>query len=223
MRMRRKKNLDERVDEVRPYLLWADTDILDARQAIEDKKYVDLSCFDPARPLVLELGCGKGKFALEYTERFPEQNYLAIEKLTNVIIVGAEDAKELKRENLRFLCTGAEYLQRFLPPCLVDKIIINFPCPLHKETYHEKRLTDKRFLAIYDELLKEGGEIQLKTDNARMFAYSIEQMSAYGLLIDEVTLDLHNSPYNADNIVTEYESKYTEQGLPIYHLRARRR
>lgn len=223
MRMRRKKNLDERAEDARPYLLWANTDTLDARQAIEDKKLVDLSCFDRSRPLVLELGCGKGKFALDYTEKYPDQNYLAVEKLTNVIIVGAENAKSVQRSNLRFLCTGAEYLQRFLPSGSIDKIIINFPCPFHKETYHEKRLTDKRFLAIYDDLLKENGEIFLKTDNRRMFAYSIEQMSAYGLLIDQVSLDLHNSPYNDDNIMTEYEKRYTDEGLPIFRLRARRR
>lgn len=221
--MRRKRNLDERADNAYPYLLKADTTCVDARIAVEDKHYVDLSDFDESKPLELELGCGKGKYAIEYATTHPEINYLAVEKLTNVIVVGAEETKEKAIPNLRFLCSGAEYLPRFLKEKTVSRIHINFPCPFHKETYYEKRLTSKRYLEIYDKFLTEDGEIELKTDNQRMFAYSIEQMSEYGFVLSEVTLDLHNSKYNENNIKTEYEQRYTEQGLPIFHLKARRR
>lgn len=223
MRMRRKKNLESRVEDVSPYLIHADLSCLDARIADKDKHFAEMVNFDSSIPLVIELGCGKGKYAIDYATQNPSVNYLAIEKLTNVIIVGAEKAQELELKNLKFLCTGAEYLERFLPDNSVDKIIINFPCPFHKETYHEKRLTDIRFLKLYDKYLKPDGEIALKTDNQRMFAYSIEQLSLYGFVISEVTLDLHNSKYNEDNIVTEYEQRYTEQGLPIYRLIAKKR
>lgn len=223
MRMRRKKNLYIREENCRPYLLEADTECLDARQAIEDKHFVDLSSFDSSKPLILELGCGKGKHAITYACSHPECNYLAVEKLTNVIIAGAEYAKEHEINNLRFLCTSAEYLPRFLPDNSVDKIIINFPCPFHKESYHEKRMTDGRFLAVYDKLLKQTGTISLKTDNKRMFAYSIEQLSQYGFVLENVTLDLHNSPYAEDNIITEYEQKFLDEGLPILSLQAKRK
>ncbi len=223
MRMRRKRNLEERAEDAYPYLLKADTSCVDARKAVEDKHFVDLSDFDSNKPMEIELGCGKGRFALEYTSKHPEINYLAVEKLTNVIVVGAEEAKKKNADNLRFLCSGAEYLPRFLPDNSISRIHINFPCPFHKETYHEKRLTSKRFLEIYDKLLTPDGEICLKTDNQRMFAYSIEQLSEYGFVLSEVTLDLHNSKYNENNIVTEYEQRYTDQGLPIFHLKAKRR
>lgn len=215
--------MEERADNAYPYLLKADTTCVDARVAVEDKHYVDLSDFDESKPLELELGCGKGKFAIEYATIHPEVNYLAVEKLTNVIVVGAEETKEKGIPNLKFLCSGAEYLPRFLKEGTVSKIHINFPCPFHKETYHEKRLTSKRYLEIYDKFLTEDGEIELKTDNQRMFAYSIEQMSEYGFVLSEVTLDLHNSKYNEYNIMTEYEERYTSQGLPIFHLKAKRR
>lgn len=223
MRMRRKKNLYIRQECCRPYLLEADTECLDARQAIEDKHYVDISSFDTNKPLILELGCGKGRHAITFATRHKECNYLAVEKLTNVIIAGAEYAKENQIENLRFLCTSAEYLPRFLPDHSIDRIIINFPCPFHKESYHEKRMTDKRFLAVYDTLLKQNGTISLKTDNKRMFAYSIEQLSQYGFILENVTLDLHNSPYAENNIITEYEQKFLDEGLPILSLRARKK
>lgn len=223
MRMRRKRNLDERAEGAYPFLLKADTSCVDARIAIEDKHFVDLSAFDASKPLELELGCGKGRYAIQYATTHPEINYLAVEKLTNVIVVGAEEAKEKNVENLRFLCSGAEYLPRFLKDKTVSKIHINFPCPFHKETYHEKRLTSKRYLEIYDNLLTDDGEILLKTDNQRMFAFSIEQLSAYGFVLSEVTLDLHNSKYNENNIMTEYEERYTSEGLPIFHLKATRR
>lgn len=223
MRMRKKKNLDSRVEAVSPYLIHSDLSCLDSRVAIADKHFAETFDFDSSKPLIIELGCGKGKHAIEYATKYPTINYLAIEKLTNVIIVGAEKAQELEIKNLKFLCTGAEYLERFLPDNSVDKIIINFPCPFHKETYHEKRLTDERFLKLYDKLLKDEGEIALKTDNQRMFAYSIEQLSHYGYVLSEVTLDLHNSKYNENNIVTEYESKYLAEGLPIYRLIAQKR
>lgn len=221
--MRRKRNLQDRAENAYPYLLKADTSCIDARLAVEDKHFVDLSDFDESKNLELELGCGKGKYALEYTSKHPEINYIAVEKLTNVIVVGAEEAKEKAVPNLRFLCSGAEYLPRFLKDNSISRIHMNFPCPFHKETYHEKRMTSRRYLEIYDKLLTEDGEICLKTDNQRMFAYSIEQLSEYGFVLTEVTLDLHNSKYNENNIVTEYEQRYTDQGLPIFRLVAKRR
>lgn len=223
MRMRRKKNLDSRVCNVAPYLMEADTTCVDQRIAIEDKHYIDLSCFDMTKPLFLELGCGKGKFALDFTAIHSEINYLAVEKLVNVIIVGAEIAKTRSLPNLRFLCTGAEYLPRFLPERVISKIFINFPCPFHKETYRDKRLTAPKYLEIYDRLMTENGEIWFKTDNKRMFEYSVETLSAYGFVLEKVTVDLHNSKYAEDNIVTEYEARYSAQGLPIYGLVAKRK
>lgn len=218
MRMRRKSNLESRSEAAFPYLIDFGNDALDART--NEVKKLDLK---KAESYVLELGCGKGKYALEYAKSHNEITYVAVEQITNVIIEGAEKAKEEKVDNLVFLRTGAEYLERYLDKETFGKIFINFPCPFHKETYRERRLTSERFLRIYDGLLTKDGEIRLKTDNKRMFEYSIESMSKYGFVLEKVTLDLHSSPYVENDIVTEYESKFIREGLPIFSLVAKKR
>lgn len=223
MRMRLKKNLEQREERVRPYLIEADDEEYDARKAVLDKRYVDFNYANRNNPCILEVGCGKGGFAVRYAKAHPYINYIAVEKLSNVIIVGAEKAQEDEINNLRFLRSSVEYLPRFLKDHSITKIFMNFPCPFNKESYHDRRMTAESFLCIYDQLLVDGGEIILKTDNARMFAYSIEQMCNHGYLLSEVTLDLYNSPYIDGNIATEYENKFTAEEKPILRLKATKR
>ena len=207
--MRRKNNLEERSIDAFPYLIECGNDSLDARQQADSiiKLPFERDHYE------LELGCGKGKFALEYALKNPQ-----VEQITNVIIVGAEKAKQKEILNLCFLRSGAEYLKRYFESGFFDNIYLNFPCPFHKETYRNRRLTSPDMLSIYNYLLREGGEIRLKTDNKRMFEYSIESLSACGYLIKDVTLDLYASKYVENNIATEYEAKYTSQGAPIMRL-----
>lgn len=218
-----KRNLEQREENARPFLIEADDEEYDARKAVLDKHYVDFEYPENNKPLILEVGCGKGGFATEYAKAHPEINYVAVEKLSNVIIVGAEKAKEENISNLRFFRSSVEYLPRFLKDHSITRIFMNFPCPFNKESYHDRRMTAEAFLCIYDQLLVSGGEIILKTDNARMFAYSIEQMCNHGYLLSEVTLDLYNSPYIEGNIATEYESKFVAEGKPILRLKATKR
>jgi len=214
MRMRRKNNLEERALAASPYLLDLGNDSLDARKEVVSFLNIDNLGKDP----VLELGCGKGKYALEYAKIHNQTAYVAVEQITNVIIEGAEKAKQEKLDNLLFLRTGAEYLKRYFKDNTFKKVVLNFPCPFHKETYRDRRLTSERFLEIYDSLLTDDGEIRLKTDNKRMFEYSLESMSEYGFAFKNLTLDLHSSPYIEGDIVTEYESKFIKDGLPIYSV-----
>ncbi len=223
MRMRLKRNLEQREENARPFLIEADDAEYDARKAVLDKHYIDFDYPKRDNPLILEVGCGKGGFATEYAKAHADINYIAVEKLSNVIIVGAEKAKEDNISNLRFFRSSVEYLPRFLKDHSITRIYMNFPCPFNKESYHDRRMTAESFLCIYDQLLVEHGEIILKTDNERMFAYSIEQMCNHGYLLSEVTLDLYNSPYIENNIATEYESKFVAEGKPILRLKATKR
>lgn len=220
MRMRRKKHLDERLAAVKDYVYISDFEERDFRAAVTQKEYIDLSSwFEKEQPLYLEIGCGKGRFAVEYALRHPEINLLAVEKSANVIVDAAEAASEKNLPNLRFIKCGAEYLERHLKEHSVERIFLNFSCPFPKKRYASHRLTHRNFLEIYRRLLKTGGEIHQKTDNQQLFEFSIEQMSGFSMGLKNVSLDLHNSDFEG-NIMTEYEERFVSQGLPIYRLEA---
>ncbi len=220
MRMRKKKNLEERLTAVSDYLFVINTLDRNFNTAILEKEYIDIeNWFGNSKPIYLEIGCGKGKFACEYAAAHPEVNVIAVEKSANVIVIACEMAKAMGLDNLKFINGSAEYLERFLPENLVAGIFLNFSCPFPKKAYASHRLTHVRFLEIYKKLMKDGAEIHQKTDNMHFFEFSLEQFSQSGFALKNVTLDLHNSGFEG-NIMTEYESKFVAQGLPIYRLEA---
>ncbi len=220
MRMRKKKNLDKRLDAVADYLLDATSDDPNAKTAVLKKEYFDYEAiFGNDHPVYLEIGSGKGQFIAELAARHPENNYIAVEKVSNVIVMAAERAKEAGLSNVRFAACGAEYLPKFLPDHSIAGIYLNFSCPYPKNTYANRRLTNGRFLAIYKDLLAPGAEIHQKTDNMHFFEYSIEEFTAAGYKLKNISLDLHHSDFEG-NIVTEYEARFAGQGYPIYRLEA---
>lgn len=220
MRMKRLKHLEERKLACKNYLISAVSDELNFETAGNVKDYINLyEWFGCDRPLLLEIGCGKGQFACELAKRFPDHNVIAVEKNSNVIVQACEKAMAAKIPNVRFLKCGAEYLTKFIKPHTANKIFLNFSCPYPKKSYASHRLTSKTFLKLYKELLAKDGEIHQKTDNRMLFEFSIEQLSDYGFTIKNVSLDLHNSSFEG-NIITEYEQKFVSQGLPIYRLEA---
>ena len=220
MRVRKKKHLDERLEKVSNLLI--NTDISDRNYITSNKKkeYIDLkSIFENDNPLYLEIGCGKGRFCIEYAKGHPEINLLAVEVEPNVIVSAVEAASRENLKNLYFLRTSEEFLPKFLKAESVQRIFLNFSCPYPKNRYAAHRLTSPRFLEIYKELLCEKGEIHQKTDNMHFFEYSIENLSKAGFKLQNVSLDLHNSGFEG-NIVTEYEERFINEGLPIYRLEA---
>ena len=220
MRMRRKKYLDKRLEAVSDILYISDFEDRNFNTAIEKKDYIDLeNWFGNDKPIHLEIGCGKGRFACEYAKSHPEINLIAVEKSGNVITVGCEMAKAEGIENLRFIKCGAEYLEKFLKEKSVEKIFLNFSCPFPKSGYATHRLTHPRFLEIYKRLMVEGGEIHQKTDNMHFFEFSLECFSKSGFALKNVSLDLHKSDFEG-NIMTEYEEKFSSMGFPIYRLEA---
>ena len=170
MRMRRKSRLDERITECGEHLLI--TEGCDFYKKPEQEKYdiIDLKkVFGNDNPVMLEIGCGKGGFAFKIAEKYPEINFIAVEKISNVIIEACEKADREKPKNLRFMNVAAENLLYYLGEHSISVIFLNFSCPYPKYTYRNRRLTYFRYLDIYKKLLIKGGEIRLKTDNRGFF------------------------------------------------------
>lgn len=218
MRMRRKKNLEERLSQCGDLVRAPREDDRDFRAA--EPKEMDLDAwFGVSRPLELEIGCGKGGFICELAKRRPDTSFLAVERTANVLVEAAEAVQKAGLDNVRFLQCTAEYLPRYLAAGCVQRLYLNFSCPFPKKKYAVHRLTHPRFLDIYKRLLAPGAEIHQKTDNRQLFQCSLEWLSGAGFALKNVSLDLHADDC-PDNIVTEYEARFAAQGFPIYRLEA---
>jgi len=176
--------------------------------------------FGNDNPVALEIGCGKGGFVCALAKENLGVNYLALEKMSNVILTPMEEVKRQGIENIRFLNIRAECLPCYIPEGSLDCIYLNFSTPLPKLGYATQRLTHRNFLEMYKKLLKKGGRILQKTDNRDFFEFSLEEFRACGFDLKNVTFDLHENGNPSWNIVTEYEQKWVERGLPIHRLEA---
>lgn len=220
MRMRYKKHLPERLEKCSEMFLARESDDFYNTPKEERHFVVDVErAFGNNHPIILEIGCGKGSYALTCAKLHPENNYVAVEKLSNVIVVGAERAQAEGMSNLLFLNCSAENLLYFLPHHCVEEIILNFSCPFPKKGYTNRRLTYKTFLEKYKLLLKPNGIIRQKTDDEQFFEFSLEQYAQNGFEVQNVTYDLHAE--KCENVVTEYEAKFVAQGKKICACTAR--
>lgn len=219
MRMRKKKNLEARLEEVKEYILHTECEEKDFEKDVEKSLFDYEEVFGNSNPVRLEIGCGKGQFICEMAKRNPDVNFIAVEKIKNVIVAACEKAKEEGLTNVKFIAGCAEYLPRFIPENSVELIYLNFSCPFPKAKYARHRLTHRFFLEIYRKLLTEKGEIHQKTDNMHFFEFSLEEYSAAKYTIKNLSLDLHNSGFEG-NIVTEYEKRFSDLGQPIYRVEA---
>ncbi len=209
MRMRKKKHLDERLESCSDLII---SDILPYSGDIK-------SIFAEDKPLHMEIGCGKGRFILETAKRNPDIHFLAIEKNLNVLVLAAEKVKAAKLSNVRFLAGDANMLRTFESKTRCDRIYINFCDPWHKNYHAKRRLTHEYHLALWERFLKKNGEIHFKTDNLKLFEFSLNSFSGYDMKLKNITFDLHNSGFS-ENVMTEYEQLFTEKGQPIYRCEA---
>ncbi|WP_301109163.1 tRNA (guanosine(46)-N7)-methyltransferase TrmB [Sporosarcina sp.] len=176
--------------------------------------------FDNKSPIHIEVGTGKGQFVIGMALANPDINYIGIEHFDNVVVSALEKAIEKdKPKNLRLLRANGENLESIFEKSEIDRVYLNFSDPWPKTRHEKRRLTHENFLLKYEGILKPGGEIHFKTDNRSLFEYSLVSMTDYGMKLLAVSLDLHaNMP--EDNILTEYEEKFSSKGQPIYRLEA---
>lgn len=216
MRMRRKKHLEERLENASNYLLIADKKAVNVQQALKDKKIINLNCvFGNDNPIFLDIGAGKGKFVIESALKNPDNNYIGVEMLENIIVSACEKAQNLGLKNVKFINSGAEYLQRYFDENSVMQISLNFSPPYPKKSFANRRLTNERYLNIYKSLLKKDGIVFQKTDDKDFFEYSLNSFSESGFevfkLSDEEILK---------SAITEYEEKFRGMNMKIYGLKA---
>lgn len=175
MRMKRKKNLDERIDAASDYLIIMNNDSLDFNDADKENHLIDFKkVFKKEQPVYLEVGSGKGQFGCTFAKQNPDKNILCVERNRNVLILAIDMARDMGLDNIMFLCGTAEYLPSYIEKQSVEEIYLNFSCPFPKNRHKAHRLTNPRFLEIFKTLLKPNGVICQKTDNMHFFEYSIE-------------------------------------------------
>ena len=181
--------------------------------------------FDAPRPVSLEIGCGKGNFACGMAAAHPEVDFFAMERVSDCVCVALEKATERSEErsgdNLRFIIGDAKTLPEYFAPHTIDTLYLNFSDPWPKAGHAKRRLTHRNFLALYREVLREGGLLCLKTDNEGLFDFSLEEFAAVGLTVLWQTRNLHASEHAEGNVMTEYEKNFSDKGMPIYSAHVR--
>lgn len=165
----------------------------------------------------IEIGCGKGNFIIENALRYPDKNFIGIE-MYDTVLMYAVNKIEKDIPNLRFIRMDARLIEDVFDK-EIDLIYLNFSDPWPKTRNAKRRLTHERFLARYDGVFRNHKVIYMKTDNTGLFEFSLESLSTYGYTLKNISLDLANSDYK-DNIMTEYEKKFTEKGIKINRFEA---
>ena len=218
MRMRKKKHGPERIAACAEYLIQ-DPALLATLGSNPT------AIFPEAKPIHMEIGCGKGSFAVGMAGKHPEWNFIAMEKIADVACCALEKTKataaEREADNLRFLIGDAQHLSEWVEPHSVSRIYLNFSDPWPKSGYAKRRLTYRGFLELYKNVLVEGGELYLKTDNEGLLDFSLEEFEAMGLTLLFSSRDFHKTPEAEGNVMTEYETNFSSQGMPIYCARVK--
>lgn len=203
MRMRKKKNLIPRMEACGDWLI-PDPFAMKGRWR---------ELMPQAKELRLELGCGKGRFTAGTAEAEPEILLVAVEKVPDAMVMAMERARDAGLQNVRFIDADAALLPDMFAPGEVDRIYINFCDPWPKSNQKKRRLTHGNFLKQYRKVLKSGGQIHFKTDNDKLFAWSLEEIPRFGFELSEVTTDLH--AHGPVGVMTDYEAKFHGLGKNI--------
>lgn len=178
--------------------------------------------FNNNNPIHIEIGMGKGDFIMEKANRYPNINFIGIEKFDSVIARAIEkiEGQDIIPNNLKLIRIDAKLIEEIFVN-EIDKIYLNFSDPWPKKRHSERRLTSSTFLRKYESIFKKDFEIIMKTDNISLFEYSLESFSKNGYILEKVSLDLHNSDIE-NNIMTEYEKKFVEKNIKINYLVAKK-
>jgi len=203
MRMRRMKNLDSRMAATSAYRI----------ENPEAQKGTWRELKKGCAALWVEVGCGKGKFTAETAAANPDVLLIAVERCREAMVVAMEKAQTMGLNNVFFIDMDVANIEAIFAGQEIDRLFINFPDPWPRKKNAKRRLTHRSFLDKYCRVVKTGGEIHFKTDNAPLFEYSLEEFAACGLQVNALTQDLHKD--GIVGIMTGYEEKFHALGTPI--------
>jgi len=206
MRLRNVKGASEKIESC-PYIVL---------NYLEYKGHYQ-ELFSNDNPIHIEIGMGKGTFLIEMAKRNPNVNFIGIEKFDSVIVRAIEKIEKESLPNLRLIRADAEHIEEFFEK-EIDTIYLNFSDPWPKNRHEHRRLTSDRFLKRYDSIFKKDKKIIMKTDNDNLFRYSLETLQDYGYKLEKISYDLHKE--DITNIMTEYEERFTKEGIKIKYVHA---
>lgn len=168
----------------------------------------------PGKEICLEIGCGKGGFITGMAALHPEKAFIGIETQFDISYYPARKAMEAGMDNMVILNGDAAYMEDWFAPGEIKTLYLNFSDPWPKAKQAKRRLTHRNFLGLYLKLLGVGGRLFFKTDNRKLFDFSVEEFKEFGLEIHGLSYDLHHSSYR-NEVQTEYEKKFSGMGTPI--------
>lgn len=205
MRLKKIKGAEEKIKESK-YII----------QNPRDYKGKYSSLFNNDNDIEIEIGMGKGTFIINKAKQNPNINYIGIEKFDSVIVRAVEKLENENLENLKLIKMDAEEINEIFQN-EIDLIYLNFSDPWPKKRHSKRRLSSIKFLEKYDNLFKGTKRIIMKTDNRKLFEYSIKSFTDYNYKIEKISLDLYDDDLK-DNIPTEYENKFVSLGQRIYMI-----
>lgn len=203
MRMRKKPNLEPRMAACAPW------QVADAASMKGNWRSLKQDC----TALWVEVGCGKGKFTVETARENPHVLMIAIERCREAMVMAMEKARDMGLTNVFFVDMDVAFMDGCFAPGEIDRMFINFPDPWPRSKNAKRRLTYRTFLEMYARVIQEGGEIHFKTDNAKLFEFSLEEFAACGLQVRNLTRNLHEN--GIVGIMTGYEERFYNLGTPI--------
>ncbi|MBQ9011475.1 MAG: tRNA (guanosine(46)-N7)-methyltransferase TrmB [Bacilli bacterium] len=184
----------------------------------EDYKGKYQRLFGNNNPIHLEIGTGKGNFIIEMAKALPNINFIGMEMYDSVLIRAAQKLENENIPNLKLIKFDATNIENVFSH-EISKLYLNFSDPWPKNRHEHRRLTSERFLKRYDKIFKDTKIIEFKTDNRKLFEYSLISFVGYGYKIEDVSLNLHED--DVFNIKTEYEEKFSSKGYPIYFVKTK--
>ncbi|MGE5456436.1 MAG: tRNA (guanosine(46)-N7)-methyltransferase TrmB [Ignavibacteriales bacterium] len=193
-----------------------------ARESIEKSEYVIKTpikdkyneLFGNNNPIRIEIGMGKGNFLIENAQKYRDINFIGIEKFDSVMVRAIEKLENLDLKNIKLIRIDALNIDELFNH-EIDTLYLNFSDPWPKKRHQNRRLTSPVFLGKYDNIFKNNKNIVMKTDNRKLFEYSLMSFVQDGYKINDISLDLYNDDIS-NNIPTEYEIKFSQKGAIIY-------
>lgn len=194
--------------------------VVGAKDIINANIYINRGIDElPNKKTYLEIGMGKGNFIIANAKRYPNINFIGVEKYDSVLVRAIEKIDE-DLPNLKLLRLDANTIDTVFNKN-IDLIYLNFSDPWPKKRHALRRLTSPIFLEKYDKIFKKDAHIIMKTDNRKLFEYSLKSLTDYGYKIEDISLDLHNDEY-PDNIMTEYEQRFVSLNKNIYMVNVKK-